>query len=224
MLLDLGYGDLDISDIQIGETAITSYTGVETEISTSPTLFSQDVYELSVGVELDDAGNNAIRTTQSATTEISLDLIGPQGIFGVDSKGGTVTGSIQFNIVYRATGSGTWLPVGGASGLSFGGGITSAGGSTITITSGARKTYRGGVRWKVPSGQYDVSVTRVTAKGIGFPGAVDTNSVISGIQWTVMRSFSPQLPSTTGTLKLAVRIKATDQLQGVVQNLSVLAA
>jgi len=223
MLLDLGYGDLDISDIQIGETAITSYVGVEIEISTSPTLFSQDVYELSVGVELDDAGNNAVRTTQSATTEISLDLIGPQGIFGVDSKGNTVTGSIQFNIVYRVTGSGTWLPVGSASGLALAGGI-SASGSTITITSGARKTYRGGVRWKVPSGQYDVSVTRVTAKGIGFPGAVDTNSVVSGIQWTVLRSFSPQLPSTTGTLKLAVRIKATDQLQGVVQNLSVLAA
>lgn len=210
MLLDLGYGDLDISDIQIGETAITSYVGVETEISTSPTLFSQDVYELGVGVELDDAGNNAVRTTQSATTEISLDLIGPQGIFGVDSKGGTVTGSIQFNIVYRATGSSTWLPVGGASGLALAGGISNDGSSTITITSGARKTYRGGVRWKVASGQYDVSVTRVTAKGIGFPGAVDTNSVVSGIQWTVLRSFSPQLPSTTGTLKLAVRIKATD--------------
>jgi hypothetical protein len=215
MLLDLGYGDLDISDIQIGETAITSYVGVETEISTSPTLFSQDVYELGVGVELDDAGNNAVRTTQSATTEISLDLIGPQGIFGVDSKGGTVTGSIQFNIVYRPTGSSTWLPIGSASGLALAGGIT-ASGSTITITSGARKTYRGGVRWKVASGQYDVSITRVTAKGIGFPGAVDTNSVVSGIQWTVLRSFSPQLPSTTDTLKLAVRIKATDQLQGVV--------
>lgn len=209
MLLDLGYGDLDISDIQIGETAITSYVGVETEISTSPTLFSQDVYELGVGVELDDAGNNATRTTQSATTEISLDLIGPQGIFGVDSKGGTVTGSIQFNIVYRKTGTSTWSPIGSASGLALAGGI-SASGSTITITSGARKTYRGGVRWKVASGQYDVSVTRVTAKGIGFPGAVDTNSVVSGIQWTVLRSFSPQLPSTTGTLKLAVRIKATD--------------
>lgn len=221
MLLDLGYGDLDISDIKIGETDIASYDDVETEISTSPTLFSQDVFELSVTAELDDQGNTATRTTQSATTEISLDLVGLQGVFGVDSKGRTVTGYIDFDIQYRKTGTSTWTDLASASGVTFGGGITSTGGAGIRIRSGARKTYRGGVRWKVASGQYDVKVTRTDQD---FSGAVDHNSVFDAIQWTVLRSFSPQVPSTTGTLKLAVRIKATDQLNGIVQNLSVLAA
>lgn len=67
MLLDLGYGDLDVSDIRIGETDIDSYDGVEWEISTAPTLFAQDIYELSVGVTLDSNGDNAVRTTQAAS-------------------------------------------------------------------------------------------------------------------------------------------------------------
>ena len=224
MLLDLGYGDLDISDIQIGGTPITSYEDVQYEITTTPTLFTQDIYEASVGIPLTDAGNTATRTTQTATTEISLDLIGSNGIFGVDSKGNTVTGTIGFSIQYSPAGAGTWTPIGSASNLTLTGGLTSGGGAAINLTSGARKTYRGGIRWTVPAGQYDVMVTRTTAKGIGFPGAVDTNSVVDQIAWSVLRSISPQNPSTTGTLKLAMRIKASGQLNGVVQNLSVLAA
>jgi len=157
-------------------------------------------------------------------TEISLDLVGGQGVFGVGSKGNTVTGTIGFSVQYSPAGAGTWTPIGSASGLTLTGGLASGGGAVINLTSGARKTYRGGIRWKVPAGQYDVMVTRTTAKGIGFPGAVDTNSVVDQITWTSLRSINPQNPSTTGTLKLAMRIKATDQLNGVVQNLSVLAA
>ncbi len=225
MMLDLGYGDFDVSDIQIGGTPIESYQDVEYEVTTSPTLFSQDIYESQVGISLNTTGDTAMRTTQTATTEISLDLVGPGGVFGVDAKGNTVTGTIGFAISYRKTGTtGTWTGVGSASGLTLTNGLASTGGAGITLTSGARKVYRGGLRWKVPSGQYDVTVTRTTAKGIGFTGAVDTNSVSDQIAWSVLRSVSPKNPSTTGTTKLAIRIKASDQLQGIIQNLSVLLA
>lgn len=220
MLLDLGYGDLDVSDIRIGETPIENYEGVEYQISTSPSLFTQDIYELSVGVALNTTGDNALRTTQAAVTEISLDLVGAQGLFGVDSKGNTVTGYIDFNVQYRPTGTTTWLPIGSATGLTMSYSMTATGGATVRITSGARKTYRGGIRWTVPSGQYDVTIARTDQS---FAGAVDHNSVVDAVTWSVLRSISPQNPSTTGTTKLAVRIKATDQLNGVVSNLSVLA-
>lgn len=221
MLLDFGYGDLDVSDIQIGGTPIDQYEDVDYEITTTPTLFTQDVNELSVTSALNTTGDTATRTTQTATTEISLDLVGPQGVYGVDANGGSVTGTIGFSIQYRATGStGAWTPIGSATGLTMTAGLASAGGAAINLTSGARQAYRGGVRWKVPSGQYDVTVTRTTAKGIGFPGSVDINSVSDQMTWSVLRSISPQNPSKTGTLKLAVRIKATDQLNGVVSTLS----
>lgn len=76
MLLDLGLGDLDISDIQLNGTAIDSFQGVEYEVTTTPTLFTQDIDEVTVGVDLAD-GANAVRTTQTNTTEISVDLVFP---------------------------------------------------------------------------------------------------------------------------------------------------
>jgi hypothetical protein len=90
MLLDCGYGDLDISDIKIGETSIDSYDDVEYEVTTTPTLFTQDIFELSVGAALTAENDTASRTTQTATTEISLDLIFAQGLFGVNSKNASV--------------------------------------------------------------------------------------------------------------------------------------
>lgn len=223
MLLDLGYGDLDVSDIRIGETDIDSYDDVEYEISTAPTLFSQDIYELSVGVALNASGDNATRTTQAASQEISLDIIFGQGLFGVNNKGKTVTGTVNFTVVYRAVGATPWTAIGSASGLSFTGGmvlVSGGSGANVKVSSTARKTLRCGIRWKVPSGQYEVMVTRNASD---YSGAA-ADAQIGAAAWSVLRSVNPQLPSTSGTTKLAVRIKATDQLNGVVQNLSVLAS
>jgi len=217
MLLDLGYGDLDISDIQIGSTPIESYDDVEWQISTTPTLFSQDIFEAAVGTALNNSGDNDTRTTQTGTTEISLDMVFSGGFYGVDNKGRTVSGSTSFTVQYRPVGSGTWSYANGATGLSLTGGLTN-GGSTFNISSSAKQTLRTGIRWTVPIGQYDVKVTRGTTAF----GSIQFAQ--SAAAWSVIRSINPQLPSTTGTLKLAVRIKATDQLQGVVQNLSVLAS
>lgn len=219
MLLDLGYGDLDISDIQIGGAAISTYQDVEYEISTAPKLFTQDVYEAAVGVDMSDQSDTATRTTQTATDEISLDLIFSQGLFGVNDKGKTVAGTTSFVIEYAVAGSGVWVNATTASGLTSTNGLAVSG-SSFSVTSQVRKTLRCGIRWKVTAGQYDVRVTRGASS---FPGAID-NGKVGGCAWSVLRSLAYQNPSTTGTLKLAVRIRATDQLNGVVQNLSVLAA
>jgi hypothetical protein len=221
MLLDLGYGDLDISDIRIGETDIASYEDVEWEISTAPSLFAQDIYELGVSVALNATGDSATRTTQTATTEISLDLIFNGGLYGVNDKAETVRGTVQFNVQYRLVGDTTWTNLGTATGVTFSGGATlvSPAGSSVTVSSVKKKTLRCGVRWKVPSGQYEVFVSR---DATSFGGT--TAGTVSDCVWSVLRSVNPQNPTTTGTNKLAVRIKATDQLNGVVQNLSVLAS
>lgn len=224
MLLDLGMettpGSLDISDIRIGETDIATYDDVEWQISSAPTLFTQDIFELAVGASLTAVNDAASRTTQAASTEISLDIIFGSGLFGVDDKGYTVTGTCVFAVQYRPTGSGMWLDIGAATGLTFTGGMKATGGNLVSVSSSKRKTLRCGIRWTISSGQYDVRITRGAAS---FPGASAAGKVGDAV-WSVLRSINPQNPSTTGTLKLAVRIKATDQLNGVVQNLSVLAS
>lgn len=121
---------------------------------------------------------------------------------------------------YRAVGATTWIDIGSATGLTFTGGMKSTGGSGVSVTSSKRKTLRCGIRWTVSSGQYEIAVTRGNST---FTGA-SAQGKIGDAAWSVLRSVNPQNPSTTGTNKLAIRIKATDQLNGVVQNLSVLAA
>jgi hypothetical protein len=217
MLLDLGYGDLDVSDIRIGETAIDSYDDVEYEISTAPTLFTQDIYELAVGATL-AAGTPVQRTTQGASTEISLDIVFGNGLYGIDKKGNETTGTVTFVVQYRPVGTSTWLNVSSASGVTVTGGLRQSG-TMYSAVSSAKMTLRCGIRWRVAPGQYDVQVARYSSS---FPGAVD-GAIADAATWSVLRSINPQLPSTTGTLKLAVRIKATDQINGVVSNLSVLA-
>ena len=119
---------------------------------------------------------------------------------------------MQFSVAYRLVGDTSWTGLSSASGLTFSGGMSLVSTSTVTVSSTARKTLRCGIRWKVASGQYEVMVTRLTST---FTGAV-SGGTVGDCTWSVLRSINPQLPSTTGTTKLAVRIKATDQLQGVV--------
>lgn len=220
MLLDLGYGDLDISDIQIGGTAITSFQDVEYQIGTNPGLFTQDVYELAVGVDMSTDGATATRTTQSASNEASLDLVFSNGLYGVDTSGNTTTGTVTFTIQYSPAGANTWTSVTAATGLTSTNGLIVSG-SNFTVSSSARKTLRCGIRWTVAAGTYDVKVTRVSSS---FPGSAGASAQSGGCAWSVLRSVAYHNPSTTGTTKLAMRIKATGQLNGVVQNLSVLAA
>lgn len=219
MLLDLGYGDLDISDIKIGETPIGNYDDVEWEIGTAPGLFTQDIFELSVGTTLATSGNSDTRTTQNPTDEISVDLAFPQGLFGIDKKGNALTGTVNVSVEYRLVGAPTWSNAGAAAGLSLSTAAMTFGGSQFVARSGARKLLRCGIRWSVPTGQYEVRVTR----GIfGWTGQVEQG--FNTMVWTLLRSISHQLPSTTGTTKLAVRIKATDQLNGVVSTLNCISA
>ncbi|MEN6538921.1 MAG: host specificity factor TipJ family phage tail protein [Mizugakiibacter sp.] len=221
MLLDLGPGDLDItpSDIKIGETPLTSFDEVEYQISTAPTLFTQDVFELSVGTVLAD-GNSDTRTTQTGTEEISLDLLAQAGFFAFDKKNHAVGVSADFTVQYRAVGNTTWLNAASASGLSIANGsVMIVGGTTVRISSAKREPLRTGIRWKVTAGQYEVKVTRVSTNW----GSSVAESRVGDFVWTVLRSIAHQSPSNTGTNKLAVRIRATDQLQGVISTLSVVA-
>lgn len=143
-------------------------------------------------------------------------------MFAVDQKGNTTAGNVTLVIQYGPTGSGVWNDASIASGLTVANGLApTSGGGSFTVRSAARKTLRCGARWKVAAGQYDVRVTRVSSI---FTNSAGTNAQSGDMQWTVLRSISPQDPSTTGTTKLAIRIQASDQLNGTLPQVSVLAA
>ncbi|HET6805331.1 MAG TPA: host specificity factor TipJ family phage tail protein [Frateuria sp.] len=220
MLLDLGPGTLDVSDIKIGETPIANYDGVDWEVSTTPTLFTHDVYELQVGTNLNSDAASDTRTSQTGANELSIDLQFPSGLFGVDSKGRDVTGYVSVSILYRKVGDSAWSSAAAANGLVPSSSTIASDGTNFTVTGSARRTLRVGLRWKVPAaGQYEVLVRRVSTSW-----SATTVSDYSDMTWTVLRSISPSSASTTGTNKLALRIRATDQLNSVVSTVSVVAS
>src|SRR5690242_2189709 len=89
LLLCLGYGPLDISDMKIGETPIsasgavltqnvilegTTYENVQFEISSTPTLFSDDVFEEGLSIDMDSDGDQQLRVSQTDARELSIDI------------------------------------------------------------------------------------------------------------------------------------------------------
>ena len=234
MLLDLGSGDIAVSNILIGSTPIANYTDVEYEISTTPSLFSDSIFEANVAATLSDRGV-AINTTTTATDEIGVDIDFGAGLFGVDSNGNTVSPVCVLYVEYSPAGANTWSSACNGTNLTItttacvaaaANSVPNIGptgdvqGKQFNVTGGARSNLRIGLRWKVANGQYDVRVTRW---GVLWNNATATGQVGTTTTWSILRSIRYTNPSTTGTLKLALRIKATDQLNQTISNLSVFA-
>jgi hypothetical protein len=220
MLFDLGYGDVQVSDMKIGDSDLSSFTDVEYEIGTAPALFSDDINEQTAGDALNNDGNLAVRTSAPNADEVAVDLIFPSGLIGADTKGKMKSVSCTLKVEYSPTGAGAWQSVTAATGLTISNPAAAVSGTNIVVTNSARKAIRIGVRWKVASGQYDVRITRVSTNWNG----ADVNSRAGDLTWGVIRAIRHTLPSTTGTKKLALRIKATDQLNGTINQFNLIAS
>ncbi len=130
------------------------------------------------------------------------DMIAPEdiiderdaGIFGVNFETGgdfAVTGAPEPNRLAVAAG-----------GLQFPG---------IEITGKQTAALRETVTFKVPKGQYDVRVRRMTAD------ASDDNRIFDETVWTALRTIRYAYPVRMPNLAMtALRIKATGQLNGVI--------
>lgn len=209
-MFDLGYGDITVSDIRIGETPITSYENVQYEVTKNPTLYTNDVSEVNVGATLDN-GDTVTRNTSPNITRVAIDLVAIQGLYGVGNTGKKFVTWVTFNIQYRPVGSATWLNPPAPS-LSF---LTSLGAGNYEARRQHADAYACGIAWDVPAGQYEIKVSRT-----GSHTGASHNTFVQDFTWSSMRSIKYTLPSTTGTNKLAMRIKATDQLNGTLQTLS----
>ena len=234
MLLCLGYGPLEIGGhivgdgypmlthaaslptgtIRIGETDIGQYEDVEWEIGTADqlTLFSQDIHEESVSAALDLQSTSgeggwfadnvsAVRTTAPGTREISIDIVFPTGLWSAGKNGKTNSNdpTVEFRIEYRVVGASTWTVVHDA----------------WHVRGPHKETVRRNLRWSVQEGQYEVRVTRVRTY------LADRELVQSDAIWSALRSIQTGWPYTGRHVLMALRIRATDQLSGVIDQLNI---
>jgi cell wall-associated NlpC family hydrolase len=209
-LFVVGYGPLTLSDIWIGDTPITSFDGVETQIreglagDAATTLYPGSVTEEALSVDVrGTAGAWSTRRTRTATTEISVDFTAPQGLGWVDASTGARSRlTVRIEIEAAPVSTGVFAAV-----------------TTLDLAGSDLRTRRFGHRWTVARGQYDVRVRWVSTTGVG--SAAQT---VDAITWSALRSINGDDPiRLAGVAKIALRIKGTGQLNGLISELSVLA-
>ncbi len=202
-VFNFGLSDLVLSDFRIGATPIANYSDVEIQESGADgklTLFPANVDTASGGA-LTYAAGWITRTSSTDATALAVDIAGSLYYAGQD---GISARSVTIEIEYRAVGAGTWLPFVGAA-------------SAVTLTSDSRKPLRRTYRLTVAQGQYEVRVRRTTAD--------DTDAqAVSDLSWSQLRTYQPDLADYTGQKRVAVRIKASGQLQGQIAEFNALAS
>ncbi|PKR90863.1 phage tail protein [Pleomorphomonas diazotrophica] len=225
----VGYGGthgLKIESLRIGETAIEEYDEVEIETreglstDTPLTLYPRQVVEESVGAELvrplprDDAGNviagasietPVVRTTGADASGCSVIIGFPSGLGTVDDAGNTRSMTVSIRIRQRrrltATTTTDWAEV-------------------VTLNLSAAKLegiYRQ-YSWNFAErGRYEIELTRLTDEQT-------STRTQARSSWLAIQTLRPEYPlAFPWPLALvAVRVKATYQLNGTLDNLNAL--
>lgn len=212
MVFCLGYGPLQIESLQIGNTPLSQFSDVETQIKqgfatdTPVSLYPESVDEVALQVLLDDPGDfsnvdngpNRIWNSQQTaddTDRIGLDFTATEGMYQVNqSTGNYDPWGVPIAVRYRLVGATDWTDLG-----------------TPVDFSRSVSPVRYGIVITPPArGQYEVQCAK--SRGNGGATVKDT------VYWTAIRSFKNGAPiSFPKPLALvALRIRATDQLSGTV--------
>lgn len=210
MLFVVGYGPLDITSIKIGETPINSFEDVTYQVregaslSETTSLYPRHVVEEPLGINLKNVDGYQRRTTGTDITEISIDIVYPNGLawFGQDGNRNVMGSSVDWR--YRKVGDVTWTQA-----------------ATIRMELATQNIVRVTRRVTVAAGQYEVEVRKTSPDNAGGGGV----TVIEEVHWTALRGFRVGEPVTFDKpiAVIAVRIRATSQLNGTIDTLNCIA-
>lgn len=203
MLVCWGYGPLAITDIKIGETPLAEFEDVEIETvlgypdDPPLTLYSDSVFEEALSVQLTQAADWQVRTSQAEADELSVDISFPNGLAHFADDGSRQSRTVTVEVEYSPAGAEDWTAV-----------------ETLTVTASRTSAIRKGARWTVAQGQYDVRLRRVTPD-------TDSARTVDLSFWSALRTIRAVDPVRMPGLALsALRIRATNQLSGVVDRLN----
>lgn len=252
-IFGMGLSSATFSDYKIGNTALTDYSDYQWKYSDSDgriSAFPGNV-DTAAGALLEKSIGWITRTTSVNTYKIGIDLEGM--LYYANDSGGMSETSVQVRIQYRPTGTSTWLdPVDiEVNGVGFVDGqykqfqeyvssgyyqydedgnatwINNSYYQTVTrfvnnggtvIVSGSSQTPRRATLFITPAttGQYDVRIIRDTNDS--------TSSRLSNkINWSNLKSYQVDNGIYTGITRYGMSIRASEQLNGSIQQLSTLA-
>lgn len=224
LLFTFGYGPLQIDELRLGEDLVANFSGVDFNIlpgfddDPALSIFTNGVDEESFQIDLTPLAPAVTRTTELDTYESSVDFIFPSGLISFDEDDGRPRRvTAVFTIEFRDAGSADpWVGIDVTDPL--GPGVSNPAPGSVDIDARVRGRVSRGIHWRYPSaGQWEVRVTR-----LGNATYAD-GTVVDDCSWTTLRSIRPgTAPRVPNLAMVEMRIRATDQLSGVVQNLSAL--
>ncbi|KGJ03254.1 tail protein [Paracoccus sphaerophysae] len=218
-----GYGRVQLSDFRLGETSISEYDEVEIEVrdgvaGNAPiSLYPRQVIEESISAELtrpmprDDAGNiidddvsietPVVRTTADDAERVSIILTWPAGLIYVDDDGDKRTEEVRIRIEQRRVDAANWSLV-----------------ETLTVRARKAEAFYRQHSWTLPSrGRYQIRLTMLTEEPANLGRTRRT-------VWVALQSIRPEYPfNMPGQALVALRIKATHQLSGQLDDFSAVA-
>jgi len=207
MLFDFGYGPLQLSEMRIGAIPLEQFEGVETEVrqgfeaDPAITLYTDTIREDLYSLIVTDAGGPQVLESRDDADEIIADVTF-RGLVEFDTGGNRQERSVEIKVEHRLAGTADPWDLHGA----------------FTWTAATEQIVRRGVRIVPPAkGRYELRFTRLTEDNTST--RVRDDSFVTAIR--TVQYVAPV--KATGRCLVAMRIKATDQLNGVVDQFSAVA-
>ncbi|WP_322880312.1 TipJ family phage tail tip protein [Pandoraea sputorum] len=196
-----GLSDVTLSDFKIGDTSLDSFDDVTLQVSGPDgklPMIAGNVDSVTVQDLTTDMGFIQ-RTTSIDTVSIAIDVV--TTVFYVNDDGAMDPRVVTFEMQYAPTGTQDWSY--------FAGG-------RVEISGASQKPIRRTYRIDVPRGQYDVKVRKLT-------GDRATSRESNALSWAQMRSYQADDSDYTGQTRVALRIRASSQLNGTIDQFSAIA-
>ena len=213
-VFDFGVGDLDISEIKIGDALLSSFSDATQETKLpgqAVTLLAGDA-QIAAGSDLAPPAENAAAGVWGGWTEftsgakaqrLELDFVGV--FFGRKKNGEGEHRQVAIQIERREHGTAAWTPA-----------------TTAMLINSATEAVRKTVAVALPNAtkQWDIRARRTAA--LDSNGSFAKRTTDQGVSWAALRTFQANAADATGRTRLALKIKASGQLQGRIERLSAL--
>lgn len=209
-----GINTAQVTQLQIGETAIGNYQGVTTRTRDITGMPQQELegwgnVDSIIGAQLTNTaspGTYVTRTSSANAIALSIDL--EASLYTMKDNGSFELAKVTIEALYRNINGGDWQPF-----------FTPASGppvTTITLESISTKPIRVSYICAVPLGQYEVMLRKLDLD------KSETRSV-STCTWSALRTVQPDSGQYGGMGRYGIKIKASGQLNGALNEVSWLA-
>ncbi|MDQ1185420.1 TipJ family phage tail tip protein [Agrobacterium larrymoorei] len=222
-LFCFGYGPVNLSGFQIGDTSLSEYDEVELEVregraGDAPlSMFPRQIIEDTIGAELlmpyprNDLGDiisgspakeeRVVRTTGADASGASIIFAWPSGLVRFNDKGEPGSHTVTIRIEQRRVDAEEWQLV-----------------KTINVSARKLEAFYRQHTWDFPTrGRWQVSCTMLTAE-------TSDSKIQQRTSWAALQTIRPEYPLNFPhpLAVVALRIKATHQLNGQLDNFNAL--